>query len=146
MNNIKLEFIEELFSKSRMMPYYRSGDTAQILLNKYHINILLSEAMIPTLSYLEICLRNRIDKVIQKYYGANWLLEGVSNLLISERDQSKIKEISLKLAKERKRAPSHDDVMAQMTFGFWCSFFHKKYDPALWHKKEGLKLLFPNLP
>jgi abortive infection bacteriophage resistance protein len=33
-----------------------------------------------------------------------------------------------------------------MTFGFWCSFFHKKYDPIIWHRKDTFKIIFPNLP
>ena len=33
-----------------------------------------------------------------------------------------------------------------MTFGFWCAFFHRKYDPIIWHRKHALKTLCPNLP
>ena len=135
----------ELFSKSRIDPYLTPKDDAEILLSKYHSNIMLSEAMIPTLNYFEICLRNRIDNVIQKYFGTNWLINNPSNLIISKKDLDKINDITHKFLKERKIQPSHDDVVAQMTFGFWCSFFHKKYDPILWHKKDAIKMLFPYL-
>ena len=74
LNNIDIEYLIELFSKSRIDPYLNPGDKAETLLAKYHSNIILSEAMTPTLNYLEICLRNRIDNVIQKYFGTNWLI------------------------------------------------------------------------
>ena len=137
--------LEDLFNKARIDSYYQIGDTASIVLDKYHTNIKLSEAMFPILSYLEVILRNRIDKVLKTYYGEKWLLHPFNQSLISIQDQNKIKETVLRIKKEKHLEASHDDIIAQMTFGFWCSFFHKKYDPIVWHKKSALKMLLPNI-
>lgn len=142
---ITLESLIEIFSKPRITPYLSVGDRPETVLDKYNRNIILSEAMHPTLHYLEICLRNGIDKAIRKHYREDWLINPPKQLIISEQDIKKIVEITGKIRKERKREPQHDDILAQMTFGFWCAFFHRKYDPILWHKKEALKVLFPNL-
>jgi abortive infection bacteriophage resistance protein len=67
-------------------------------------------------------------------------------LILSEQDIKKIESIASKVRRENKKEPVHDDIVAQMTFGFWCSFFHRKYDPAIWHRKDAVKMIFPNLP
>jgi len=146
MDNINFEVLSSIFSKARISPYASANSTANQILAKYHINIMLSEAMIPTLHYLEICLRNRINQVLQKYHSANWLMKSPSSLMISEQDIKKIEDVIFKLKRETKREPKHDDIVAQMTFGFWVSFFHRKYDPSIWHRKDTFKIIFPNLP
>jgi hypothetical protein len=102
--------------------------------------------MIPTLHYFEICLRNRIAHVIHEHYAANWLMHPPRQLLISEQDKQKIAEITSRVSRGNRRPAIHDDIVAQMTFGFWCSFFHRKYDPVIWHRKGAIKMAFPHLP
>lgn len=146
MDHVTFDILNSTFSKARISPYLKKGDSAEQVLAKYHANIVLSEAMIPTLHYFEICLRNHIDQVIKKYYGQNWLINIPHQLIISDQDIKKIESITSKVRRESKREPLHDDIVAQMTFGFWCSFFHRKYDPSIWHRKDALKIIFPNLP
>jgi hypothetical protein len=145
MNQIDFNTLNSIFSKSRLYPFFEEGDTAERVLEKYHVNIVLSEAMIPSLHYFEICFRNNMDRVIKKYYSENWLKKIPQNLIISGEDEHKINKIISKIKKEFRREPSHDDIVAQMTFGFWCSFFHRKYDPLIWHRKDALKIIFPHI-
>lgn len=146
MAHLTIEHLISLFSKPRIYAYLEENDTPQMVLGKYHMNIILSEAMIPILHYFEILLRNQVDKVIRRYYGEDWLLKIPPTLMISDKDIKKISEIINKIKRERRSKLSHDNVLSQMTFGFWCAFFHKKYDPVLWHRKNALKSLFPYLP
>lgn len=146
MEILTIEYLESLFSKPRIDAYLDKNDTPEMVLAKYHRNIMLSEAMVPMLHYFEILLRNRVDKVIRKYYGENWLLKNPSILKISDKDINKVSEIISKIKREGRSEVSHDTILAQMTFGFWCAFFHKKYDPVLWHRKHALKDVFPYLP
>jgi hypothetical protein len=142
---ITFELLNLIFSKARISPYQAKGDSAAQVLAKYHRNILLSEAMLPTLHYLEICLRNRIDQVLKEYYSSNWLIDTPKKLMISDLDIKKILDIAEKVRRENNREPVHDDIVAQMTFGFWCSFFFRKYDPIIWQRKNAIKTVFPNL-
>lgn len=145
METITFEILNSTFSEARISPYLKNGDNPSQVLAKYNANIMLSEAMIPTLHYLEICLRNRIDQTLKKHYNADWLIKPLQNLMISEQDTKKINEILAKLQKENKRTTMNNDIVAQMSFGFWCSFFHKRYDPIIWHRKDTFKIIFPNL-
>lgn len=146
MEHITVDILNSIFSKARITPYLKDGDSAEDVLANYHTNIILSEAMVPTLHYFEICLRNRIDQILKHYYSPNWLFNPPHQLMISDQDLKKIDVIASKLGRENKRSPLHDDIVAQMTFGFWCSFFHRKYDPSIWHCKDAIKIIFPNLP
>lgn len=142
--HLTIEHLVSLFSKPRVYAYLDENDIPQTVLNKYHKNIILSEAMIPVLHYFEVLLRNQTDKVIKKYYGEDWLIHAPSPLISSSKDIKKISEIIDKLSREQRKL-SHDTVLSQMTFGFWCAFFHKRYDPLLWHRKNALKSIFPYL-
>jgi hypothetical protein len=137
------EILNKNFSKARILPYINDGDVAEKVLAKYHANILLSEAMIPSLHYFEVCLRNRVDQVIQENYSKNWLVKPPYNL-ISDKHIKKIETI-LKNEGKNGKIQTHDDILSQLGFGFWCSFFRPKYDPILWHRKDTLKNIFPNL-
>ena len=48
--------------------------------------------------------------------------------------------------REKHRHPNHDDYVAQVSFGFWYSYFFKRFDPLIWHKKNALESVFPNMP
>lgn len=146
MKNFTFETLNYIFSKTRLSPYLKDGDNVKDVLEKYHSNIILSEAMIPSLHYLEICLRNRIDQLFKKTYASDWLITIPHELILSTEDLQKIGKISRRIRRESRREPIHDDIVAQMTFGFWCSFFHKKYDPVIWHRKNFITSVFPNLP
>ncbi len=143
MTNLTLDYLVSLFSKPRIYSYLEENDTPLMVLKRYHMNIILSQAMIPVLHYFEILLRNQLDMVLKKNYGEKWLLTLPHSLMISDKDIKKISEIINKIRRERRNEISHDDILSQMTFGFWCAFFHKRYDPVLWHRKNALKNLFP---
>lgn len=134
-----------IFSEARISRYLNADDSMESVIEQYHANVQLSEAMIPTLHYFEICMRNKIDQMIKHHYSIDWLASPLSPLHLSESDITKIKHTTTKLRMERKADPSHDDIVAQMTFGFWRSFFHRKYDPIIWHRNGLIKSVFPHL-
>jgi hypothetical protein len=142
---ITFETLNSVFSTKRLSTYLVETNSSDQVLTKYNSNIMLSEAMIPTLHYLEICLRNRINQVLRRHYSSSWLMAPSNPQLISEKDVKKINEIISKIERGNKIEVAHDDVVAQMTFGFWSSFFHRKYDPLIWHRKDTFKIVFPNL-
>lgn len=134
--------IEEILSKSRLCPFYASGDDFDRAFARYQWNIKLSEAMLPVLHYLEITLRNKLNGVIADLYGASWLVERSAHLISDE--QGKIlSEVRDRHLRGKKSPPAQDDYVAHMSFGFWCAYFHKSFDPILWHKKGVIAKLFP---
>jgi hypothetical protein len=145
-NNDNKELIEA-FSAIRLRRYQREGDSGIAeALERYQENIRLSASLLPALHYLEVILRNRLDQAIRTEYGANWLLHIPASLRLEAYNCDKVASARADFIKEKRRQPMHDDIVASMTFGFWFSFFHKRYDPILWHRRHFFASVFPNWP
>jgi abortive infection bacteriophage resistance protein len=138
--------ISEVISSARLAPYHLAGESFEQAYKRYMWNVRLSEAMLPSISYLEIIFRNKLDKLIQQHFGKDWLTNPPSVLCISEANKDKIIDGVEKFKREYKRPASHDDILAQISFGFWCAFFHRRYDPVLWQKKHAITDIFNNMP
>ena len=145
MTNITIEELGVILSKERLIPYGENGDDPQFIIKKYNDNVLLCEAMYPALHYFEVLLRNHINFAIEKFFYEDWLINVPKTLQLSPKDNSKINEIKDQFLKEKKRAPTHPDLVSRLSFGFWCALFHKRFDPILWHRKNALRYIFPNL-
>ena len=146
MQKLTLEFLVSLFSAPRLRSYASNEDiSSDSIIENYHFNIKLSESLLPSLHYFEVLLRNKIDHIFQEYYGKNWLLNIPNALQISTQDLQKIHAVIHKISRQKNNYYSNDDIVAQMSFGFWCAFFHKKYDPIIWHRKNAIISVFPHL-
>jgi len=85
--------------------------------------------MYPALHYFEILLRNHIDQAISNQYGYDWLLKPPPNLNLSGQDKAKIEELKLQVRREKRRTPTHADVVSRLNFGFWCASFIRDMIP-----------------
>ena len=66
---------------------------------------------------------------------------------LSEIDKQKLTDMAQKFRREqRNRTLLQDDLVSRMSFGFWCAFFHRRYDPILWQRSHAIISVFPNLP
>jgi hypothetical protein len=99
----------------------------------------------PVLHYLEIILRNRLNKAIMQIYGKEWMLHPTSKLHMDEGNLAKLEVAKLHHQHEKRCQPTHDDLVARMTFGFWANFFHKRYDPVLWQRKHFTATVLPHI-
>lgn len=135
----------EVFSEARLRAYKRSGEDDAQAFARYQDNIRISESLLPALHYMEIILRNRLNKAIQQVYGAEWLIQLPSGLHMDEGNLAKLNTTKQHYQHEKRCLPMHDDLVARMTFGFWANFFHKRYDPALWQRKHFTVTVFPHL-
>ncbi len=136
----------EVFSEARLRRYMRPGEDYAQAFASYQENIRLSESLLPALHYLEVILRNRLDAAMRKVYGADWLLHVPKALPMEAYNREKITAAIEAIRFEKRRSPTHDDLVATLTFGFWCALFHKRYDPSLWHRDSFFASVFPNWP
>jgi len=138
----------DILSGARIGSYALPNEPFGKSFQRYQWNVRLSEAMLPSLHYLEVGLRNRIDTLIRKYYGQDWMLNPPAVLQLSPQDVQKLSDTAAQFRKEQPvtRILTNDDMVSRMSFGFWTAFFHKRYDPLLWHKKNALAATFPNMP
>jgi hypothetical protein len=145
LNNLQ-NALESLFSEARFTPYRRNNESFENTFQRYQWNIRLGEAMLPSLHYLEVCLRNRVDLLIRQHFGQNWLLEPPVDLGLSEVDKRKLTDTVQRFQREQhNRTILQDDMVSRMNFGFWYAFFHRRYDPILWQRRHAIISVFPNL-
>lgn len=109
--------------------------------DKYNKNLKISKHLYIPLSILEVSLRNSINNLFEKLYGAGWL--------VNEAQFLKHKEIE-KIQKAKDRITddggeiSKDKLVSELTFGFWTALFQSVYDNKM--RFSNLKNIFPNLP
>ena len=140
LTNAEIESICQTLSPERLAPYLKATKTKADALELYKINITLCQLMYLSLNTLEITLRNAIDRILRKHYGEKWLTNG--QFPLEDYEAETIQKSLNKLGK-RNQYPSQDQLIADLSFGFWQSLFHKRhYDEYFW-RPHG-KAIFPH--
>lgn len=120
--------LEQLFSSERLKPCYKrfpDNGTKAVLL--YKTNIKISEAFYPSLSILEIVLRNAIYNSCKKHFkDEHWFKNNLPPELVQQ-----VANIELKTSHTKKN-PTPDRIVSELTFGFWTTLFNRKYAKLLW--------------
>ena len=139
--------LEKFLSSHRLAAYRLQGESAEAAFARYQWNIRLAEALVPAFNYFEVGLRNGLDRALGGLFGTNWLLTQPVGLYLSAGSVDKIEQTKDDFQRIKGRPATHNDVLANMSFGFWAGFFHKRHAPALWNRpKKTYPALFPNLP
>jgi len=125
--NIKNKFI----SKSRMAQY----DSIE----EYTKNLQLSNQFYIPLSILEISLRNSLNQFFNDKVGENWLFD---KIFIKSQLQAKI-DTAIKILKQQNKEINQDNIIAELSFGFWIMLLKKPFQEYLRYKD--LKVIFPNI-
>ena len=125
------ENIKDKFITNSRLKNYNNFD-------EYKQNLYKSEEYYILLSIFEISLRNSIDNYFKIQISSDWL---DSDILQSDTKQ-KIKEVKNKLLK-RKETITHDKIIADLSFGFWTSFFRKSYSKIM--RLKDINNIFPNI-
>ena len=92
-----MDEITDLLSEKRLAKY--KGISKENAIACHLFNCELAESFYSSLSYFEIILRNKIDKVFSKYLGEDWIFK---DEYIIGRNQDNMKN-ALAHIKERKR-------------------------------------------
>jgi hypothetical protein len=124
-------WFERSFATPRLRPYKTaaktSGTHAEDL---YRWNLQVSEAFYPALSCLEISTRNSMHEQLRvRYSRADWW----SRAPLHEQAAQKVTQVSADL-RGRKGSSSlrADDIVAELSFGFWVSLLSRRYDRHFW--------------
>ncbi len=125
--NIKNNFI----TKSRMVQYSS--------IDEYIENLYLSKEFYIPLSILEVSLRNSLNSFFTKKVGENWLFD---KIFIKPYMQDKI-YTAIKILKQQDKKITQDNLMAELSFGFWILLLKKPFQEYLRYKD--LKVIFPNI-
>lgn len=137
-----------LFSSNRLSSYkYNINDTDSIALERYLFNIEVSKSLYPLLSILEISLRNRINQAIENTIQKDWLMKELNSQNILQTGEfNKLQDAKQKLLKKGHKNFTKDDLIAELSLGFWIHLCTKRYKTALWHKQGFFRILFADYP
>ena len=135
-------YFEKVFSSKRMEKYNCIHKNEDIAIIHYQSNIELSASFYPSISILEVALRNAISRELETMTGReDWYsifptTPGLNNL--NRYITQAIKQI---VGRHEVATPSK--IIAELTLGFWVSLFNAEYELILW---KALRRAFPNLP
>ena len=142
------DILVELFSNNRLNSYkYNSSDTYSVALERYLFNIELSKSLYPLLSILEISLRNRINQAIETIIKKDWLINELSRQsILLPNEYKKLIDAKQKVINKGHKNVSKDDLIAELSLGFWIHLCTKRYKTALWHKQGFFRIVFADYP
>ena len=148
MLDLKQENLINLFSKNRLKSYkFDINDDNSILLERYLFNIEVSKALYPLLSILEISLRNRLNQAIEEIIKQNWLVEELKlRDILLPNEHKKLLDAKKKLINKGHKNISKDDLIAELSLGFWIHLCTKRYKTELWHKQGFFRKVFQDYP
>lgn len=119
-------------SPQRLGPYlvHCQGDR-YLALAHYHWNLRLSEALYPVLHLNEVVFRNVMHQALSDEFATPAWFEG---LWLDDREKRSITKVLTDLRKRGIHRPDADKVIAELTFGFWCSLCDTRYEhkQVLW--------------
>lgn len=118
----------DFISKKRLEKY---GDsTKQKTCDLYFFNVRLSESFYPSLSQFEVVLRNKVDLVLSRHMGKDWIFERVRN------DE---KYSGGDMPEDR------DKLVDSLTFAFWSRLFMDENRKDIWGRyPSALREIFEN--
>ncbi|MFF1673534.1 hypothetical protein ACFVWN_27705 [Nocardiopsis flavescens] len=114
------------YSSPRLAPYLRhSGGDAVRAVNLYHWNVMVSAAFYGPLHTFELALRNSLHSHLSTHFeqGDWW-------------DRAPLDSEGQRLVRQAKarchRSAGTDDIVTELSLGFWSSLVARRYDRDLW--------------
>ena len=133
------EALSALISEQRLSTYYKMfhGNKNKAF-EYYQLNIQIAQSLYPLLLYTEVSLRNLIHYSCSNHFKNDHWFE------LCDEQSDRILQIESKIKKNNdltiKILP--DAIIAELTFGFWCSLFNKNNARYFW---KPLQYAFPYL-
>ena len=133
--------IKTSLSEPRFQTYLNCVNGNQKLAVKlYQHNAELSGSLFLPLNVTEVTLRNAINKAFQNQFGNNWYNEQKFIRQIDKKTNGKLKSVIGVL--KGKNMYNHNQVVANLSFGFWVDAFDEKRFHRFW--RDNVNKTFPN--
>lgn len=124
-----MDEIANLLSEKRLAKYKDISKENAVVCHLY--NCELAESFYSSLSYFEIILRNKIDKVFSKYLGEDWIFKGE---YIIGRNQDNMKSALAHMKDTKKSSDDKNHIISELNLGFWVYLFLPVYNDIIWKK------------
>lgn len=138
--------LEPSLSRPRLARYrVDPSDPHELILAHYLWNIDLSRALYPSLNAFEIALRNNVSRHLTEDFGPYWYNTRAFKDWLYRTDEydgyAPVKK-AIKNLKGRRKPVNSDNVVAELTLGFWASLFWGHYD-TYWSQRKRVVTLLP---
>lgn len=138
-NEEKIHNIIQGLSPERLAKYSQlSPNNLKRQIELYTWNTKLSESLYAPLQGLEIITRNYFDRTLQEKFDQWWI-----NINLVH-PQTRILSNTLSMLKEKNKSLNNNNLIADLSFGFWTGLLHAKYENNLW--RSCLYYAFKNKP
>ena len=110
----------------------------------YLWNMEVSSAFFETLGFLEVAVRNSFDAELQNGQDSSkvdWLAS--QSPALGDKACQLIVQAKVHASRSRHVAPTRDNVISELNFGFWTAFTAKRFEISLW--TPYLRHAFPHL-
>lgn len=132
-------WVDVVLSTPRFTPYLAAtwgNATAAIELEWWNLEV--AAAFVVPLNRLELALRNALhSSLAAKFSRQDWW----HSAPLDVNGRRKVADAKRQLAQLQRRPEVPDDVVAQLTFGFWVSLISSRYHRTLW--TPALHRVFP---
>lgn len=119
------EWMVSVYSSPRLTPYLRhsQGDPVRAV-NLYHWNVMVSAAFYGPLHTFELALRNSVHDCLSAHFDQeDWW----NKAPLGSGGQRMVRQ-----ARCSRRSATPDDIVTELSLGFWTSLVARKYDRDLW--------------
>lgn len=139
------------YSVERLKSFiYSDDDTIKDIMKHYSDNMLISQALYPALSTLEVFLRNTIDTALRVHISETWIEDEIKNNSFLEKSDYQLLlnayNVTQKDCLSSGKKITTGKIIANLNFGFWTNLCVKKYSPKIWNKMSCFKGVFVNYP
>lgn len=111
-------------------------------ISHYECNIRLSASFYPSMSILEVALKNALSRELRTYAGrVDWYYIFATTPGLT--DLNKYISQARRMIAAREEAATPDKITAELTLGFWTSLLNRDYERILW---KDLRRAFPFMP
>lgn len=134
--------LERLVSAPRLQRYREAATTDFDIVTLYCWNILLAEALLPSLAILEVSLRNAVHNALASHTGTEFWFQSV----LHPDSYNNIAGLMQEIARRQGQPPTAGKVISEISFGFWPKMFAKRYNSLWWNPQHPLlQEVIPNL-
>mgnify|MGYP002568916395 CR=1 FL=1 len=124
-----MDEITDLLSEKRLAKY--KGISKENAIACHLFNCELAESFYSSLSYFEIILRNKIDKIFSKHLGDDWIFK---DEYIIGRNRDNMKSALTHIKDTKKSSKDKNHIISELSLGFWVYLFLPAYNDVIWKK------------
>ena len=115
--------LKDYLSEERLKTYLNfTNNDNKTAIELYELNIRISNAFNYPLEIFEVMLRNSLNSILIKYYGNEWYKMDI----LSNHHKEKLNDV-YKVLKENKKEVNLNNIISNVSLGFWVDFFNLKY-------------------